>query len=175
MHLKKHSTYYSVPSIEPQARNAAICQQLLPSVRATHCVVTEAFPNICIRAPKQAFIALLCPRTTCNPQARNAAIANSCFVAGINRVGTETFPNAFTSGDGKPAHHDFGPFYGSSYVAAPDGSRTPAASRSRDALLVAELDLNLCRQVGRIPGRFYLQLEATGYTACIWNLLMTSQ
>lgn len=37
-------------------------------------------------------------------EARNAAIANSYFVAGINRVGTETFPNEFTSGDGKPAH-----------------------------------------------------------------------
>jgi len=37
-------------------------------------------------------------------QARNAAIANSYFVGAINRVGTETFPNDFTSGDGKPAH-----------------------------------------------------------------------
>ena len=37
-------------------------------------------------------------------EARNAAIANSYYVAAINRVGTETFPNAFTSGDGKPAH-----------------------------------------------------------------------
>lgn len=32
----------------------------------------------------------------------------------INRVGTESFPNEFTSADGKPAHKDFGPFYGSS-------------------------------------------------------------
>ena len=47
-------------------------------------------------------------------EARNAAIANSCFTAGINRVGTESFPNAFTSGNGKPAHKDFGHFYGSS-------------------------------------------------------------
>jgi len=37
----------------------------------------------------------------------------------------EIFPNEFTSGDGKPAHRDFGHFYGSSYVAAPDGRRTP--------------------------------------------------
>lgn len=56
-------------------------------------------------------------------EARNAAIANSYFVACNNRVGTETFPNEFTSGDGKPAHTDFGHFYGSSYVAAPDASR----------------------------------------------------
>ncbi|CAG0892285.1 unnamed protein product [Cyprideis torosa] len=80
-------------------------------------------------------------------EARNAAIANSYFSCAINRVGTEVFPNPFTSGDGKPAHHDFGHFYGSSYVAAPDGSRTPGLSRVQDGLLVAELDLNLCRQV----------------------------
>ena len=47
------------------------------------------------------------------------------FSCAINRVGTESFPNEFTSADGKPAHKDFGHFYGSSYVAAPDGSRTP--------------------------------------------------
>lgn len=37
-------------------------------------------------------------------EARNAAIANSYFVAAINRVGTEVFPNEFTSADGRPAH-----------------------------------------------------------------------
>jgi beta-ureidopropionase len=37
-------------------------------------------------------------------EARTAAIANNVFTVGINRVGTETFPNEFTSGDGKPAH-----------------------------------------------------------------------
>jgi hypothetical protein len=37
-------------------------------------------------------------------EARNAAIANSYYVAAINRVGTETFPHDFTSGDRKPAH-----------------------------------------------------------------------
>ena len=35
------------------------------------------------------------------------------------------FYREFTSGDGKPAHKEFGHFYGSSYIAAPDGSRTP--------------------------------------------------
>ncbi|XP_076039633.1 beta-ureidopropionase pyd3 isoform X2 [Oratosquilla oratoria] len=80
-------------------------------------------------------------------EARNAAIANSYFTCAINRVGTETFPNDFTSADGKPAHKDFGHFYGSSYVAAPDGCRTPGLSRTKDGLLIAELDLNLCRQV----------------------------
>ena len=40
-----------------------------------------------------------------------------------------------------------GIFDESCYVAAPDASRTPSLARHRDGLLVAELDLNLCRQV----------------------------
>lgn len=80
-------------------------------------------------------------------EARNAAIANTYFACGINRVGTESFPNEFTSADGKPAHKDFGHFYGSSYVACPDGSRTPSLSRVKDGLLVTQVDLNLIRQV----------------------------
>ncbi|KAL9650510.1 hypothetical protein ABK040_004729 [Willaertia magna] len=80
-------------------------------------------------------------------EGRNAAIANSYFVASINRVGTEHFPNEFTSADGKRAHKDFGHFYGSSYVAAPDASRSPELTRIGDGLLVAEVDLNQCRQV----------------------------
>jgi beta-ureidopropionase len=79
-------------------------------------------------------------------EARNAAIANSYFTCAINRVGVETYPNEFSSGDGKPAHKNSGTFYGSSYVTAPDGSRTPGLSRNRDGLLVVEMDLNLCRQ-----------------------------
>ncbi|XP_003248687.2 beta-ureidopropionase [Acyrthosiphon pisum] len=58
-------------------------------------------------------------------EARTAAVANSYFSCAINRVGTEIFPSEFTSGDGKPAHKNFGHFYGSSYITAPDGSRTP--------------------------------------------------
>jgi len=80
-------------------------------------------------------------------EARNAAIANSYFTCAINRVGTETFPREFSSGDGAPAHKDFGHFYGSSYVAAPDGSRTPGLGRTRDGLLLTKVDLNLCRQI----------------------------
>lgn len=79
-------------------------------------------------------------------EARCAAIANSYFTCAINRVGTEEFPNEFTSGDGKAAHKSFGHFYGSSYVTAPDGRRTPGLSRTREGLLVCNLDLNLCRQ-----------------------------
>ncbi|XP_078808721.1 beta-ureidopropionase isoform X2 [Oryzias latipes] len=92
-------------------------------------------------------------------EARNAAIANHCFTCAINRVGTEHFKNEFTSGDGRKAHHDFGHFYGSSYVAAPDGSRTPGLSRTQDGLLVVEMDLNLNRQVSdkwsfKMTGRY---------------------
>ncbi|XP_058014271.1 beta-ureidopropionase isoform X3 [Ahaetulla prasina] len=98
-------------------------------------------------------------------EARNAAIANHCFTCAINRVGTELFPHPFTSGDGKPAHHDLGYFYGSSYVAAPNGSRSPGLSRTQDGLLVAEMDLNLCRQVNdewnfKMTGRYKMYAEA---------------
>ncbi|KAG8230866.1 hypothetical protein J437_LFUL011507, partial [Ladona fulva] len=85
-------------------------------------------------------------------EARNAAIANSYFTVAVNRVGTETFPNSFTSGDGQPAHRNFGHFYGSSYIAAPDGSRTEGLSRTRDGVLIAEMDLNLCRQAKDVWG-----------------------
>jgi len=80
-------------------------------------------------------------------EARNAAIANHYFAVAINRVGTEVFPNEFTSGDGGPAKKAFGHFYGSSYVAAPDGSRTPGLSRVDDGVLITEVDLNMCQQV----------------------------
>ncbi|OMO63503.1 Carbon-nitrogen hydrolase [Corchorus olitorius] len=80
-------------------------------------------------------------------EARNAAIANSYFVGSINRVGTEIFPNPFTSGDGKPQHPDFGHFYGSSHFSAPDASCTPSLSRYKDGLLISDMDLNLCRQL----------------------------
>ena len=81
-------------------------------------------------------------------EARNAAIACGVYTAAINRVGTEVFPRAFTSGGreaGAP-HNDFGHFYGSSYVAAPDGARSDAAPRGADGMVVADCDLNLCRQ-----------------------------
>ncbi|XP_064210292.1 beta-ureidopropionase isoform X2 [Anguilla rostrata] len=98
-------------------------------------------------------------------EARNAAIANHCFTCAINRVGTEHFKNEFTSADGKKAHKDFGHFYGSSYVAAPDGSRSPGLSRTRDGLLVAELDLNLNRQINdkwafKMTGRYDAYAQA---------------
>lgn len=88
-------------------------------------------------------------------EARNAAIANNYYSVGINRVGTETFPNEFTSANGKNAHKDFGHFYGSTFVTSPNGTRTPGLSRTGDGLLVSEVDLNLCRQVKDI-WKFYM-------------------
>jgi beta-ureidopropionase len=44
-------------------------------------------------------------------EARNAAIANHCYTVGINRVGTEVFPNEFTSANGKPGRVLRGTFY----------------------------------------------------------------
>lgn len=85
-------------------------------------------------------------------EARCAAVANNYYTCAINRVGIETFENEFTSGDGKKAHNDFGYFYGSSYITAPDGTRTPGLSRYKDGLLVGELDLNQCRQMRDIWG-----------------------
>jgi dihydropyrimidinase len=78
-------------------------------------------------------------------EGRCAAIANNYFVVSINRVGTETYPNKFTSGDGGYPKNDFGHFYGSSYVTAPDGARTPSLSRVNDGLLITEVDLNMCQ------------------------------
>lgn len=72
-------------------------------------------------------------------EARNAAIANSYFTCSINRVGTEEFK--------KKGDSVFRRFYGSSYVTAPNGCRTPSLSRKKDGLLIIEMDLNLCRQV----------------------------
>lgn len=80
-------------------------------------------------------------------EARNAAIANTVFTVSINRVGTEVFPNEFTNGSGQPAKKTFGHFYGSSYVSAPDGSRTNGLSRLRDGLLVVDVDLNQIQHV----------------------------
>ena len=80
-------------------------------------------------------------------EGRAAGIFNSFFTVNTNRIGTEHYPNAFSSGDGQPPHTDFGPFYGSSYVAAPDAARSEGLSRLRDGVLAVDIDLNQVRQV----------------------------
>lgn len=106
-------------------------------------------------------------------EARNAAIANSYFTCAINRVGTESFPNEFTSGDGKRAHKDFGHFYGSSYITAPDGRRTPGLSRDRDGLLIAKVDLNLCRQASDKFG-FQMTARIPMYADCLNRVISSN-
>ncbi|CAG5059329.1 unnamed protein product [Parnassius apollo] len=73
-------------------------------------------------------------------EARTAAVANGYFTCSVNRVGTEEFEKK----DGKKVSRRY---YGSSYVTAPNGCRTPGLSKVKDGLLIAEVDLNLCRQV----------------------------
>merc|ERR1719253_1193097 len=80
-------------------------------------------------------------------EARAASIFFNFFSVVNNRIGTEYYPNAFTSGNGQPAHNGFGHFYGSSYIAGPDAARTPPLSRLRDGLLAADVDLNQVRQL----------------------------
>lgn len=62
-----------------------------------------------------------------------AAVANGYFVAAINRVGTE-------------GPWNIGEFYGSSYVANPRGQIVAKASRTRDELLVTQVDLDEVKQ-----------------------------
>ncbi|CAH1103969.1 unnamed protein product, partial [Psylliodes chrysocephalus] len=80
-------------------------------------------------------------------ESRSAAVANGFFTCAVNRVGTEIFENDFTSGDGKAPHRESDYYFGSSYVTAPNGTRSPGLSRTKNGLLIAEMDLNLCRQV----------------------------
>lgn len=100
-------------------------------------------------------------------EARAASIFFNFFSVVNNRIGTEQYPNEFTSANGQPAHKDFGHFYGSSYVAAPDAARTPPLSRLRDGVLVTEIDLNQCQQMKdiwmlAITGRYDLYAKKLG-------------
>ena len=62
------------------------------------------------------------------------AVANGYFVGAINRVGTE-------------APWNIGEFYGQSYFCDPRGRMLAVASRDRDELVVADLDLDIIREV----------------------------
>lgn len=62
------------------------------------------------------------------------AVANGYFVGAINRVGHE-----------KP--WDIGEFYGKSYFCDPRGKIIAQASRDKDQVLVADLDLEMIQQV----------------------------
>ncbi len=62
------------------------------------------------------------------------AVANGYFVGAINRVGTE-------------APWNIGEFYGQSYFCDPRGQIVAEASRDRDELVVADLDMEMIREV----------------------------
>jgi beta-ureidopropionase len=64
------------------------------------------------------------------------AVANGYFVAAINRVGKE-----------KP--WSIGEFYGKSYFCNPRGKIIAQASRDKDEVVVAELDLDMIEEVRR--------------------------
>jgi beta-ureidopropionase len=63
-----------------------------------------------------------------------AAVANGYYVGAINRVGSE-------------APWNIGKFYGSSYFVNPRGKIVAQASGDRDELLVADLDMDMVREV----------------------------
>jgi N-carbamoylputrescine amidase len=65
------------------------------------------------------------------------AVANAYFVGAINRVGTE-------------APWNIGEFYGQSYFCDPRGKMLAVGSRDRDELIVAELDLDVIREVRNV-------------------------
>ncbi|MEO6390437.1 MAG: nitrilase-related carbon-nitrogen hydrolase [Pyrinomonadaceae bacterium] len=62
------------------------------------------------------------------------AVANGYFVGAINRVGTE-------------APWNIGEFYGQSYFCDPRGQMLAVGSRDKDELIVADLDMDVIREV----------------------------
>ncbi|MGB7926003.1 MAG: nitrilase-related carbon-nitrogen hydrolase [Pyrinomonadaceae bacterium] len=77
------------------------------------------------------------------------AVANGYFVGAINRVGHE-----------QP--WDIGEFYGQSYFCDPRGQFIAEAPRDKDALVVADLDLDMIRQV-RNTWQFYRDRRPESY------------
>jgi beta-ureidopropionase len=77
------------------------------------------------------------------------AVANGYFVAAVNRVGHE-----------KP--WDIGEFYGKSYFCNPRGKIIAQASRDKDELLIANLDLDMIQQV-RSTWQFFRDRRPESY------------
>jgi beta-ureidopropionase len=82
------------------------------------------------------------------------AVANGYYVAAINRIGHE-----------KP--WDIGEFYGKSYFCNPRGKIIAQASRDRDELLVADLDLDMIREV-RSTWQFFRDRRPETYEPLAW-------
>jgi N-carbamoylputrescine amidase len=81
------------------------------------------------------------------------AAANGFFIGAINRVGTE-------------APWNIGEFYGSSYFCDPRGQIFAQASRDRDEVLTADLDLGLIAEV-RKTWQFFRDRRPETYEALV--------
>ncbi len=79
------------------------------------------------------------------------AVANGYFIGAINRVGHE-----------RP--WDIGEFYGKSYFCDPRGKILAQASRDKDEVLVADLDLDMIQEV-RSTWQFYRDRRPETYDA----------
>ncbi len=78
------------------------------------------------------------------------AVANQYFVGAINRVGRE-------------GPWNIGEFYGQSYFCNPRGQITHIASRDKDEIVIADLDLDMIREV-RDVWQFYRDRRPETYT-----------
>ena len=81
------------------------------------------------------------------------AVANGYFVGAINRVGTE-------------APWNIGEFYGQSYFCDPRGRILAEASRDKDELVVADLDLDMIREV-RNTWQFFRDRRPDAYAQIV--------
>ena len=81
------------------------------------------------------------------------AVANQYFVGAINRPGTE-------------APWNIGEFYGQSYFCDPRGQIMAEASRDTDDIVIAELDLDLIREV-RNTWQFFRDRRPESYDAIV--------
>lgn len=81
------------------------------------------------------------------------AVANGYFVGAINRVGTE-------------APWNIGEFYGSSYFCNPRGKIIVQASRDKDELVIADLDLDEIKEVRNV-WQFFRDRRPETYEALV--------
>ncbi len=81
------------------------------------------------------------------------AVANAYYIAAINRVGYE---EAWRIGE----------FYGQSYICDPRGQLVAQASRDRDELVTAEVDLDMIRDV-RNTWRLFRDRRPDSYGALV--------
>ena len=81
------------------------------------------------------------------------AVANGYFVGAINRVGTE-------------APWNIGEFYGQSYFCDPRGQMLAVGTRDQDELIVADLDMDVIREV-RNTWQFFRDRRPDAYGAIV--------